>query len=147
VALQEFKRKLDGLKVEKVLAFGTSALRNAKNSKEIIDKIKSTTGIETQIISGDEEAGLIYKGVDLALHFGNERSLIIDIGGGSVEFIIGNGEEIFWKQSFEIGAQRLLERFQKHDPILPTEIDEINLYFQESLVSLLRRLEFTTPKF
>jgi len=56
VALQEFKRKLDGLKVEKVLAFWNQRrYGNAKNSKEIIDKIKSTTGIETQIISGDEE--------------------------------------------------------------------------------------------
>ena len=144
-ALQEFKRKLDDIRVEKVLAFGTSALRNAKNSDEIISKIKTTTGIETRIISGDEEANYIYKGVNLALHFGNEKSLIIDIGGGSVEFIIGNGEEIFWKQSFEIGAQRLLERFQKHDPILPTEIDELNLYFLEQLAPLFEAIRIYKP--
>ena len=135
------------MEVEKVLAFGTSALRNAKNGAEIISRIKSTHRIDTQIISGDEEAGYIYKGVNLALHLGKEKSLIIDIGGGSVEFIIGNGEEIFWKQSFEIGAQRLLERFQKHDPILPSEIDEINLYFQERLVPLLEAIRFINQKF
>jgi len=146
VALQEFKRKLDDLGAEEIIAFGTSALRNAKNCDEIISKIKSTTAIETQIISGDEEAGYIYKGVNLALHLGKEKSLIIDIGGGSVEFIIGNGEEIFWKQSFEIGAQRLIERFQKHDPILQTEIDEVNHYFQEHLVPLFEAIQTHKPK-
>jgi exopolyphosphatase / guanosine-5'-triphosphate,3'-diphosphate pyrophosphatase len=145
-AVKEFKRKLDDMKVEKILAFGTSALRNSKNGKEIISKIKDTTAIEAQIISGDEEASYIYKGVNLALHLGKEKSLIIDIGGGSVEFIIGNGEEIFWKQSFEIGAQRLLERFQKHDPLLATEIDELNLYFQEQLSPLLEAIQFHAPK-
>jgi len=146
VALQEFKRKVDELHTRKVLAFGTSALRNAKNSNEIISKIKSTTGIESQIISGDEEASYIYKGVNLALHLGKEKSLIIDIGGGSVEFIIGNGEEIFWKQSFEIGAQRLLGQFQKHDPIIQTEITELNYYFQDRLALLFEAIQSHKPK-
>jgi exopolyphosphatase/guanosine-5'-triphosphate,3'-diphosphate pyrophosphatase len=146
VALKEFKRELDEMKVGKTLAFGTSALRNAKNGNEIISKIKITTGIETRIISGDEEASYIYKGVNLALQFEKEKSLVIDIGGGSVEFIIGNGEEIFWKRSFEIGAQRLLERFQKHDPILPTEIDELNYYFKEQLAPLFEAIKIYGPK-
>ena len=145
-ALKEFKRKLDEIKVGKVLAFGTSALRSAKNGDEIISKIKSITAIEARIISGDEEASYIYKGVNLALHLGKEKSLIIDIGGGSVEFIIGNGEEIFWKRSFEIGAQRLLEKFQTHDPILLAEIDEINLYFYEQLTPLFEAIQFYNPK-
>jgi len=145
-ALQEFKRKLDDIKVEGIFAFGTSAFRNAKNCSEIISKIKKTTTIETRIISGDEEASYIYKGVNLALLFGKEKSLIVDIGGGSVEFIIGNGEEIFWKQSFEIGAQRLLERFQKHDPILSSEIDELNLYFKEQLAPLFEAIKIYEPK-
>jgi len=80
------------------------------------------------------------------MHLGNEKSLIMDIGGGSVEFIIGNGEEIFWKRSFEIGAQRLLEKFQKHDPILPAEIDELRLYFEKQLAPLLAALRVHHPK-
>src|SRR6476659_9473667 len=58
-ALRDFKRKLDKMSVEKIFAFGTSALRNAKNGDEIISKIKNVTGIETRIISGDEEASYI----------------------------------------------------------------------------------------
>src|SRR5258706_5781715 len=145
-ALRHFKNKLDELKAAEVLAFGTSALRNAKNGTEVISKIKETTEIEAQIISGDEEAQYIYQGVNLALNLGKEKSLIMDIGGGSVEFIIGNGEEIFWKQSFEIGAQRLLERFQKHDPILPSEINELRLYFEKQLAPLLAALRVHHPK-
>ena len=144
-ALKRIKLKLTEINVANTLAFGTSALRNAKNGSEVILKIKETTGIETQIISGDQEASFIYKGVNLALQLGNEKSLIMDIGGGSVEFIIGNGVEIFWKQSFEIGAQRLLEEFQNHDPILKIEIDALNHYFQQRLVSLFEALEFHQP--
>src|SRR6516225_3806956 len=62
VALKDFKRNADKMKVEKTLAFGTSALRNARNCNEIVSKIKEATSIETRIISGDEEASYIYKG-------------------------------------------------------------------------------------
>ena len=146
VALQNFKRRLDDANVDKIFAFGTSALRSAKNGNEIVSKIKDATGIAARIISGEEEANYIYQGVNLALNLGKEKSLIIDIGGGSVEFIIGNEEEFFWKRSFEIGAQRLLERFQKHDPILSTEIAELNLYFNDQLAPLFEAMKIYEPK-
>ncbi len=145
-ALKKFKKDLDELAVVKIFAFGTSALRNAKNGIEVVSKLKENTGIETKIISGDEEATYIYAGVNLALNLEKEKSLIMDIGGGSVEFIIGNGEEIFWKQSFEIGAQRLLELFQTHDPILANEIDELNHYFEKKLVPLFDAIQKHQPK-
>ena len=145
-ALVQFKNKMDEYGITDVFAFGTSALRNAENSREVISKIKDATGIETKIISGDEEARFIFNGVNLALNLGKEKSLVIDIGGGSVEFIIGNGEKIFWKQSFEIGAQRLLERFQKHDPILPSEIESLTNFFKESLAPLFEVMKTYSPK-
>ena len=72
-----------------------------------------------------EEAEYIYKGTRAAIKMGSEKSLIMDIGGGSVEFIIGNEKEIFWSHSFEIGGQRLLEKFQKHDPITKEEVESL----------------------
>ena len=134
-AIQNFKSTLNTLSVKKILAFGTSALRVANNGAEIIQKIITETGIETRIISGEEEATYIYEGVASAMKI-DQKSLIVDIGGGSVEFIIGNEKEIFWKQSFEIGGQRLLEKYQKHDPILPEEIDVLNDFFLQSLKPL-----------
>lgn len=145
VALQSFKNIIDLMNVKRVYAFGTSALRNAKNSLEIINKIKLLTGIEVNVITGDQEAEFIYLGVKSAVDLNEGKSLIIDIGGGSVEFIIGNNDQIFWKESFEIGAQRLLEKFQHHDPILAEEGDALNQHFEKKLPLLLEALRVHQP--
>jgi exopolyphosphatase/guanosine-5'-triphosphate,3'-diphosphate pyrophosphatase len=92
------------------------------------------------------EAHYIYLGVRAALGLGNDKNLIIDIGGGSVEFIIADHDQVFWKQSFEIGAQRLLEKFQKHDPILPSEIHQLETYFDHSLLPLWDVLKQYRPQ-
>ncbi|HEU5289207.1 MAG TPA: exopolyphosphatase [Cyclobacteriaceae bacterium] len=146
-ALHAFKVITDkhSIPVSKIFAFGTSALRNAKNSNDVVQRIKAGTDIDITIISGDHEADLIYKGVRSAVNLGHEPSLIIDIGGGSVEFILANEDEIFWKKSFEIGGQRLLERFQKHDPILSTEIMELDKYLEQALQELFLNLKKFNP--
>ena len=144
-ALKAFKAVLQREGVTKVFAFGTSALRNARNGKEVASLIQKQTGIEVNIISGDEEAVYIYYGVRKAMNMGESVSLIVDIGGGSVEFIIGNEKEIFWKQSFEIGAQRLLERYQKHDPILTLEVGQLNDFFGFALKSLFETIQKFKP--
>lgn len=145
-ALTNFKQVIDTHHVNRVLAFGTSALRNAKNGEAIIQKIKQVTGIDARIISGDEEAKLIYMGVRSAMDLGLHKSLIIDIGGGSVEFIIANEQEFFWKQSIEIGAQRLLEKFHPHEPILSSEIESLNAFFHEELQPVLNQLNMHNPQ-
>jgi exopolyphosphatase/guanosine-5'-triphosphate,3'-diphosphate pyrophosphatase len=141
LAMQSFRNTMDQRGVTRSYAFGTSALRNAANGRDVADKIQALTGIEVHIISGDEEAMYIYYGVKAALGLEHENSLIIDIGGGSVEFIIGNNEEVFWKRSFEIGAQRLLEKFQRHDPITPEEIANLDQHFEENLGPLFEALQ------
>lgn len=143
--MKEFKRISDTYDVTKIHAFGTSALRNAKNGAEVIVQIKSLTGIDVTIITGEQEAMLIYYGVRAALDLGEDKSLIIDIGGGSVEFIIGNRHEIFWKQSFEIGAQRLLEKFHRTDPITMEEIDFLNDHLTAHLPDLFNALVVHKP--
>jgi exopolyphosphatase/guanosine-5'-triphosphate,3'-diphosphate pyrophosphatase len=145
LAMQSFRNTLQRHGVSKTYAFGTSAIRNARNSQEVNHRIKSVTGIDINIISGDEEAHYIYLGVKAALGLGQDVNLIVDIGGGSVEFIIANQDKIFWKRSFEIGAQRLLERFQKHDPILQQEILAIDEYFNQSLVALFDAMHEFKP--
>lgn len=145
LALQSFRNTMDGMKVERVYAYGTSALRNAKNQREVVDTIRRLTGIQVNLISGDQEAEFIYQGVRSALHLGTDKSLIIDIGGGSVEFILADNENVFWKESVEIGAQRLLEKFQRHDPILPDEVAALDIFFQEKLVSLKQAMRKNPP--
>jgi exopolyphosphatase/guanosine-5'-triphosphate,3'-diphosphate pyrophosphatase len=141
LAMQSFRNTIVQQGVAKTYAFGTSALRNAKNSQEVVNRIKALTDIDVNIISGDREAEFIYMGVKSALDMGKERSLIIDIGGGSVEFIIGDNDTIYWKESIEIGAQRLLERFQTNDPITQEEISALDRHFEISLTPLFRAFE------
>jgi exopolyphosphatase/guanosine-5'-triphosphate,3'-diphosphate pyrophosphatase len=142
--IRYFKKVIDRFNVSRILAFGTSALRNARNGEEVIKQIRGD-GIDAKIISGEEEAQFIYYGVRSALGLGDEKSLIMDIGGGSVEFIIANQKEIFWKQSLEMGIQRLLENFNPHDPILRKEIDELDIYFEEVLKPVLEKLQQHRP--
>lgn len=146
LAMQSFRNAIDRHRATTTCAFGTSALRNASNGQQIADRIKSVTGIEVNIITGEREAHYIYLGVRAALGLGQEKSLIIDIGGGSIEFIIANHDQVFWKQSFEIGAQRLLEKYQKHDPILREEIDQLEAYVDEALQSLWESLRQYDPQ-
>ena len=134
--LIHFKNILNAWNVIKVHALGTSAMRNAVNGQSIIQKIKTATGIDVKLISGEEEAEYIYHGIRSALDLGMENSLIVDIGGGSVECIIGNRENIFWKRSFEVGAQRLLELYHRHDPITWEEGKQLEDYLANSLMPL-----------
>jgi exopolyphosphatase/guanosine-5'-triphosphate,3'-diphosphate pyrophosphatase len=123
-------------RVDKKLAFATSAIRNAANGKQFADDVFHRSGIRINIISGEREAQYIYAGVSQALEFREENSLIIDIGGGSTEFIIANRNGLVWKQSFEIGASRLLQRFNPSDPIKESEITEIVDYIGKQLQPL-----------
>lgn len=144
--LTRFKSILDEHSIKNIFAFGTSALRNATNSKEITASIQNHAGIIIDVISGDQEASYIYEGVKLALGFDSEPNLIIDIGAGSVELIIGNKERIWWKQSLEIGAQRLIEKFKLSDPMTQENIHALNDYFRQSLTELLENLKKYNPK-
>lgn len=141
VVLNKFTTILNKYPVESINAFATSAIRNSKNGKDFVQMVDDKFRIKIQTISGVLEAAYIYYGVRNSFDFQNHTFLIMDIGGGSVEFIIGNAEQQFWKRSFEIGAIRLHERFKKHDPILPEEIHEINHYLMETLTPLLNELK------
>ncbi|OIN61247.1 Ppx/GppA phosphatase family protein [Arsenicibacter rosenii] len=147
-----FREQLDRLEVPvaQVVAIGTSAIRVAKNQAEFIERVREATGIRIQVISGDQEAGYIYHGVKAsgALNYPDETCLIVDIGGGSVEFIISARDRILWKQSFEIGGQRLMERFMP-DPqqaISGVAVRRLRDYLQEQLLPLVNALHQYSPR-
>jgi exopolyphosphatase / guanosine-5'-triphosphate,3'-diphosphate pyrophosphatase len=140
-AMQNFKNTIHRQGIKTIHAFGTSALRSASNCSEVLERIKKATGIDAKVILGDIEAEYIYYGVRSSLAIGPEKCLIVDIGGGSVEFIIGDETIIFWKESVEIGAQRLLEQFHNQDPISLEEIQILNKHFDKKLGKLFKALE------
>src|SRR6056300_751762 len=94
-----------------VRAVATSAVREAKNSDELIERVKRETGIEIEVVSGVEEARLISVGVNHALPILDEKSLIVDIGGGSTETIITQNNENPHLQSNKLGAIRLTKKY------------------------------------
>ncbi len=145
-ALHRFKEVLDTEQTDTVFATATSAIRNAKNGLEITKVMEKETGIEVRIISGDEEAETIYYGVKKAIAMSDETMLIMDIGGGSIEFIIGNQSDIFWKRSFEIGGQRLIDQFHAHDPILPEEVISLQSYLGMNLEPLFAACKEYKPE-
>jgi exopolyphosphatase/guanosine-5'-triphosphate,3'-diphosphate pyrophosphatase len=101
------------------------------NGKKFIAQVKKETGLKIQVISGEREAELIYYGVRESIVMNEEKQLIMDIGGGSTEFIIANSKKIFWKKSFDIGASRLLERFKPSNPVKPSEIKKLETYLSQ----------------
>jgi exopolyphosphatase/guanosine-5'-triphosphate,3'-diphosphate pyrophosphatase len=143
--LGHFKNLIDVENIDQIFAFATSAVRNANNGPDFVKKVKEELGIEIHVISGEEEAQLIYEGIHFSGALDEQTYLMMDIGGGSVEFIIGNAEQAFWKQSFEIGGQRLLDAFHYHDPILPEEVEKLEQYCAEKLQPLLDAIEKYKP--
>ncbi|TAE30176.1 MAG: phosphatase [Cytophagales bacterium] len=153
--LTYFRSVLDQFSIDPVTvrAFGTSAIRVAANQAQFIERVRAETGIQIQVISGDEEAAYIYAGVRSsgAMNLHNDPnppvSLIMDIGGGSVEFILGTPDRIFWKQSFEIGGQRLLERFMPNsqNAISLAAVERMNDFFREKLLPLTNAIHQYAP--
>ena len=133
--------------VETVRAMATSALRSARNGAEFISEVKEKTGLELQIIDGDLEASYIFEGVCSDVEMGSQVALVMDIGGGSVEFIIGQNSQILWKRSFEIGAQRLFDMFYPSDPIPAQSVVELEKYAAETLQPLFEAINEWKPQF
>jgi exopolyphosphatase/guanosine-5'-triphosphate,3'-diphosphate pyrophosphatase len=140
-ALVDFKSELDRHQVVEVRAIGTAALRTARNGSAFIELVKDMTGIQIELIDGSEEARLIHLGVALATPLGTERGLIMDIGGGSVEFIIADVEKVYWAQSFPVGVAVLYERFHKNEPISEAEQMALRAFLKEQLRPLGNALD------
>ena len=132
--------------VEDILAFATSAVRDADNGRAFVQRIQETYGVEVQVISGDLEAELICEGVRASADFGDERLLVMDIGGGSTEFILAAGQNILWKKSYPLGVSRLLERIEPEDPISEGDLHRLHGILDEELSDLFEAVAvYPTP--
>ena len=140
-ALKEFRAILDDHPVQAVRAFGTAALRTAENGKTFIEQAKEQAQIDIQLIPGKEEARLIHLGVGQAIPALEESILIMDIGGGSVEFIIADGQQVHWSQSFPIGVAVLFREFHKENPITLEERMALKTFLETTLGPLKNALQ------
>ncbi len=114
-SFDRFRRIIEQNQVTHMRAIATSALREAKNKKEFIQEVQEETGILIKCIDGVEEARFIYRAIDQKLKLKNRNSIIIDIGGGSVEVIVTINGRVRGMQSFKIGTVRLLQMMQERN--------------------------------
>ena len=133
--LKDFSTTIASYEVDVVKATATSAVRNAKNKAEFTAAALAQASITIEVISGDEEAAYIFNGVKAAGVL-QDTSLIMDIGGGSTEFIICTPEQVLWKKSYDIGAARLLQAYFKSDPISTQDQHNILSRLHEELTDL-----------
>ena len=140
-ALSNLSKIINQYNVDSIKALATSAIREAENNAAFIKEVKEQTNINIEIISGAKEAELIYYGNRLAFKMSEEPYLIMDIGGGSNEFIIASNSAIFWKHSFKLGVARLLSMFKPEDPITEKTLNDINQYFKKELAPLLTEIK------
>ncbi|MEY4705256.1 MAG: hypothetical protein RL042_1461 [Nitrospirota bacterium] len=122
LCLQEWRGLINVAQVDKVTAVATSAVRDAANRDEFLDRVKREAGFEIELISGEEEARRTLLGIRSGLPDGVTDVLALDIGGGSTEFILDRPGQKPVVRSIDIGVVRLCERFLQHDP--PTD-DEV----------------------
>ncbi len=139
-AIAAFKTAIDQHKVTNVKAVGTAALRTASNGVQFLEEIYQQTGISVEIIDGKKEAELIYRGVRKIWHPGDLPALIMDIGGGSVEFIIADHAKILWSKSWPIGVAVLREIFHQEDPMSSQERETLESFLKETLSKLRAEL-------
>lgn len=127
-ALQRCCAIATSLKAEDIVAVATSAVREASNGQEFIDRVYREVGLAINLISGTEEARRIYLGVLSGMEFNGQPHAIIDIGGGSTELILGTGEPHRFLSSTKVGAVRLTSQFVSTDPITNTEFSALRAY-------------------
>jgi exopolyphosphatase/guanosine-5'-triphosphate,3'-diphosphate pyrophosphatase len=145
-AITDFYAHIQKYEVSQVLAYATAAIRDGLNGREFVKHIRDRFDISIDVIDGDREAELIYFAIREAVQLNADTSLIMDIGGGSIEFILANRSGILWKQSVNIGAARLLNKFAPSDPITSDEINRIKKYMESQLVSLFVASEAFKPR-
>lgn len=140
-ALQTIRDESDILGMDHIMAFATSAIREASNGKDYLKKLEKETGIRGQIISGKREGELIALGIQSSVELDDEVILGIDIGGGSVEFIFMNKHETFAIHSKKLGVSRLIKDFVKNDPALPSELLALESHISVETEDVLADIE------
>ena len=141
-ALKECADKCIEEKCEKVYCMGTSALRDSKNGQDFVNRAKELTNIDVKIICGEEESNLGFMGVLEGA--GGDKSnyiLVLDIGGGSTEFIVGNEDGIKFCKSENVGALRMTEKFITTDPISDEEFNKMSDFIEKTISSTLDKIK------
>lgn len=138
-AIKYFKNKAEYFNAEKIIIIATSALRDAGNKEEFLEKVKNEVGLDIKILNGEEEAEIGIIGASYGFD-DTDNFLVIDVGGGSTELVLGVGDRIVYSASINAGAVRMTEKFIKENPMHQSDInaleESLDMLFKDSLYYL-----------
>ena len=126
--------------VDEIVAVATSAVREAPNRRDFLRRVKEATGVKVRVISGEEEADYIFRAVRSAVEVGVQTALCIDIGGGSVELIVGTADETYFTRSEKLGALRLAQRFRLIERPTARAVAQCRRHIEDRVGKLRRRI-------
>jgi exopolyphosphatase/guanosine-5'-triphosphate,3'-diphosphate pyrophosphatase len=133
--LVDYRRELESLGAERTLCIATSAVRDAENGEAFLGEIEWSYGFNTRLLSGDEEAAMMLRGVTDGRP-GLDGTLVVDIGGGSTELVLASDGDVAFATSLDMGCVRLTERFLASDPPTRAELDAAAAYVRSLLPAL-----------
>ena len=128
--------------VDQLYPFATSAIRDATNSDEVVERIWQLSGVRPQFLSGQQEARLTYLAVHRWYGWSAGRILMLDIGGGSMEIVLGRDTEPELAVSLPLGAGRLTRQFLPDDPPGPEQLKRLRRYVRDTLSEVADRLRW-----
>lgn len=134
--LSQYLERCQAMRVQNIFAVGTNALREAKNSGEFLRLVKEKMNLSIEVISGEEEARLSFLAVSKDLQKVNELILVVDVGGGSTEFILGRGNQIDQWISLPLGSVRFAEQYLRSDPVRQEEWNTMEKRIREQLANI-----------
>lgn len=144
--IRAYRALSESVGANEMVALATSAFRDADNSSEVVDLIEEETGVSVSVISGRKEAELIFRAVSSSVHFPGELALCADLGGGSLELMIGTQSDLIWSQSFNLGVGRLSAKFIEDTlSITNKEIVKMRRYVRETLAPVVKTLGELEP--
>lgn len=141
---RKFKDLARAYGAEEIIAVATSATRDAENQGKFLARLEKEAGLEVRVISGREEARLIYLGVSSGIHMGAKNAVFIDIGGGSTEVIVGNQSDYAYLDTLKLGAIRLTQMFFLPDekgPVTPARYALICQYVRNAAIRTAQRVK------
>ena len=144
-AVEKFKNQLAGKGVEKIRFCATSATRDAANRDLFIDGVRQILGVEVEVIPGEEEARLSFNGATKELLQSDASFLVVDIGGGSTEFVYGN-KEVEFAKSVDIGCVRMSERHLKSQPVEMSQVAQAIIDIDKAIAQAAAVVPISTAK-
>ena len=144
-AVEKFQNQLAGKGVEKIRFCATSATRDAANRDLFIDGVRQILGVEVEVIPGEEEARLSFNGATKELLQSDAPFLVVDIGGGSTEFVYGN-KEVEFAKSVDIGCVRMSERHLKSQPVEMSQVAQAIIDIDKAIAQAAAVVPISTAK-